>query len=363
VDLLVTQSAFNGQPEQSGVLLGNGDGTFGPLINVPPSGLLPSLTLVADMNGDGRPDIVFLWPPGLYGTPAVNGVGVLLNNTSPGFGLSASAFSPAAVAAGSSATSTVTVAPTLGFNSTVALSCVGLPSGASCSFSPPSIANSSGTSTLTITTTTSSAAGTYPVGIQGSAGSIVNSVAVSLVVQSSSDFALSPASGSPVSETVSAGQSAKFSLVVAPLGSFSGTVNLSCGIIAAATPAPVCSLSSSSVQLTGSGAQPVTVTVGTTAPVTMGTVSRVDLLRGAMPLTWTVIWLGSGWLLLRNRKRLPALAAPMVVLVLASSVGCGGGNSSSSHTTPGTPLGTYTATITATSGSVNQNMTLTVVVK
>jgi uncharacterized membrane protein len=47
-------------------------------------------------------------------------------------------------------------------------------------------------------------------------------------------------------------------------------------------------------------------------------------------------------------------------LTLASLLGCGG---SSSHTTPGTPSGTYTATITATSGSLNHNTTLTVVVQ
>jgi hypothetical protein len=78
-------------------------------------------------------------------------------------------------------------------------------------------------------------------------------------------------------------------------------------------------------------------------------------------MTWTLMLLGSGWLLLRNRERLPSLAAPLVVLALASWVGCRG-TSSSSHTTTGTPSGTYTATITATSGSLNHQMTLTVVV-
>jgi hypothetical protein len=362
LDLLVIQSAANGQPEQSGVLLGNGDGTFGPLINVPPSGVLPSLSLVADMNGDLRPDIVFLWPSGLFGTPAVNGVGVLLNNTSSGFAISATALSPATVTAGSSATSTVTVTPTLGFAGTVTLSCTGMPSGAVCSFNPPSIANSSGTSILTITTTTGSAPGAYPVGVQGSAGPTANSAALSLAVQAAPKFALSLASGAPVSQTVSAGQSAKFSLVVTPVGSFTGTVNLSCGITPAPTRAPTCSLSSSSLPLTGSGAQPVTVTVGTTAPVTMGTVSRVGTASGALPLTWTLMLLGSGWLLLRNRKPRAAHAVPMMLLALASWVGCSGGTSSS-HSTPGTPTGTYTATITATSGSVGQNMTVTLVVQ
>jgi hypothetical protein len=77
-----------------GVQLGKGDGTFGPPINL---GCLPYPGLIADMNGDGRPDLVFNWP---------GGIAVVLNTTPPGFGLSASVPSPATVIAGNSATST-----------------------------------------------------------------------------------------------------------------------------------------------------------------------------------------------------------------------------------------------------------------
>jgi hypothetical protein len=44
------------------------------------------------------------------------------------------------------------------------------------------------------------------------------------------DFSLGAASGSSTSQTISAGQSAKFSLIVTPSGSFTGTVNLSCSL-------------------------------------------------------------------------------------------------------------------------------------
>ena len=52
-----------------GVLLGNGDGTFQPVVNYPASG--PQAAVVADVNGDGRPDIV---------VADGSGAGVLLGN-------------------------------------------------------------------------------------------------------------------------------------------------------------------------------------------------------------------------------------------------------------------------------------------
>jgi hypothetical protein len=350
LDLVVTvNDAKSGYPAQSGILLGNGDGTFGPMINVPSTGYLPSTFMVADMNGDGRPDIVF---------PTTIGYGVLLNTTPPGFELSGSALSPAPVTVGNSATSTVTATPVFGFNEAVTLSCAGLPSGASCAFNPPSIANSSGMSTLTISTTASIAVGTYPVQVQGSAGSIANSVALSLVIIQAPDFSVGMASGSS-SQRITVGQTATFNLAITPSGSFTGTINLSCGITPVVAPSPTCTPSSSSVQISGSGAQQVTVTVRTIAPMTTGTVSYVGFPHGTMPLAWALMLLCSGWLWLRNRKRLQVLVAPLMVLVLASCVSCGGNSSQPSQTTPGT----YTATITASSGSLSHNMALQVVVQ
>ncbi len=361
-DELVTYYGSSDHALSTGVILGNGDGTFGPLIDVPTSGLLPiygdgvtsTIALIADMNGDGRPDIVF--SPG-------SGIAVMLNTTAPGFGVLASALSPAPVTAGSSATSTVTVAPAFGFNGTVTLSCTGLPSGATCAFNPPSIANSSGTSAITVTTTASLAAGTYSVQIQGTAGSIVNSMPVSLVVLGAPGFSLGAASGSPTSQTVSAGQPASFSVAIASMGSFTGTVNFGCVITPPVTPAPTCSLSSSSVQISGSGTQTVTVNVGTTAAGTSRTVPPISFPTGPLPLIWTLALLGSTGFWVRNRKRLPALAVPIVLLAFAFSAGCSGSSSSSTHTTPGTPTGNYTVTITATSGSLSQNVALTMVVQ
>jgi hypothetical protein len=89
-----------------------------------------------------------------------------LSGTGAGFAISATAPSPASVSPGGSATTTVTIASVGGFNQNVALSCGSITVNGSpaatapptCKFSPSSVSNASGTSTLTISTTGPSAA-------------------------------------------------------------------------------------------------------------------------------------------------------------------------------------------------------------
>jgi len=81
-------------------------------------------------------------------------------------------------------------------------------------------------------------------------------------------------------------------------------------------------------------------------------------------MAWALLLLGGGLLFVglgRQRQR-PVLAAATIVLGIAGWVSCGGGGSSP-QTTPGTPAGTYTATITAKSGTLNHNTALTVIVQ
>jgi hypothetical protein len=352
VDLLVDYTVQQGC--QTGVELGNGDGTFGPLIDVPASGCYPFTNLVADMNGDGKPDIVFLWGPG---------IGLLLNTTPPGLALSASSPSPARVIAGGSATSTLTAIPIFGSNGAETLSCIGLPTGFSCAFNPASISSSSKTSTLTITTSSSTAAGTYAVQIRGVAGSVTDSVTTSLVVQAAPpapDFSISFGSGARTSIPITTGQTDSLGLQVAPTGSFAGTVSLSCAVTPAVTAAPTCIPASTSVQISVGKTRVVNLQIGTTAPAASDTAPYLHFPAGPMPLVWSLMFLGSAWLWARNRKRLPVLAAPILVLTFAFSMGCGGNGSSSTH---GTAPGTYTATVTGTSGSISHSFAFQVVVQ
>jgi hypothetical protein len=168
------------------VLLGNGDGTFGNPITVlggctnlacPLSALL-----VADFNGDKRPDIA------IAAQEATSGIATLLNMSgppAPNFLISASLLSPETVMPGSPASSTVSLTAVGGFNGSVTLSCSGLPGGVNCNFAPPSLPTGSGTSTLTITTSASTPLGTYPVLVVGTSSAIGNQHLVLLTVATS----------------------------------------------------------------------------------------------------------------------------------------------------------------------------------
>ena len=85
------------------------------------------------------------------------------------------------VTAGNTATYTSTVKPVDGFAGNVALAARGLPSGATASFNPTSISGS-GSSTLSLATSLSTPAGTYPITVTGTSGSLSHSATISLTV-------------------------------------------------------------------------------------------------------------------------------------------------------------------------------------
>ena len=91
------------------------------------------------------------------------------------------------VAQGSRGTSTITTAITSGFNSSIALSAAGMPSGTTASFNPSTIpAPGSGTSTMTLSIGASTPTGTYPITVTGNGGGVQQSATVSLTVTAQS---------------------------------------------------------------------------------------------------------------------------------------------------------------------------------
>ena len=149
------------------------------------------------------------------------------------------------------------------FSGTVALSCSGLPAGASCNFSPSAAvtptASSPVTVTLTIGTTTSTPPGTSTVTISASTSGApaAKTQTLSLTVTALSDFMLSLTNSSA---SATAGSQGTFSGTLTSVNGYSSAVNLSCG---AGMP-PTCTISPASLTPTVNGA-PFTITAGSSA--------------------------------------------------------------------------------------------------
>ena len=130
-----------------------------------------------------------------WGSPKAALITALASGSSstPAFTVSASP-STVTVVQGFTGTSKISTAISGGFNSAIALSVSGLPSGTTASFSPTSIAApGSGSSTLTIHVGTGTATGTHVLTVTATGGGITHTTTVSLTVTAPSggSFALS----------------------------------------------------------------------------------------------------------------------------------------------------------------------------
>jgi hypothetical protein len=107
---------------------------------------------------------------------------VTLTVTTTGFSISASPTSTT-ITQGSAGNVTITTTISGSFNSAIALSATGQPTGVTVAFNPTSIAApGAGTSTMTITVASSTVAGTYPITVTGTGGSLTHNTTVNLTV-------------------------------------------------------------------------------------------------------------------------------------------------------------------------------------
>ena len=180
--------------------------------------------------------------------------------------------------------------------------------------------------------------------------------AVSLTVQ---DFSL-PAASSAV--TVTAGQTATANFTVTSMSGFTGTVLFTCSVPASMSEA---SCSATSAQISASSGASSTLTVTTTG-------SHHVALR-TRPGRWMASGIGAvfvGFILLgtpRVRRRAGLLVLFTLLLLSIGMTSCGGNGGGSGtgggHTDPGTPAGTYSLTLTATSGTASHTMNVPVTVQ
>jgi hypothetical protein len=190
---------------------------------------------------------------------------IALTVTQPDFSVAASPTS-VSVVQGSSGTSTISTTVSGGFNSGVALSASGLPSGVTASFSPSSIAApGSGSSTLTLSASSTATTGAATVTVTATGGGVTHTAAITLTVTSAAtpDFAVS-ASPSSVSVVQAGSGSSTVSTTVS--GGFNAAVSLSAsglpsGVTATFSPASIVAPGSGSSTLTFSASS--TATTGT----------------------------------------------------------------------------------------------------
>lgn len=171
--------------------------------------------------------------------------------------------------------------------------------------------------------------------------------------QGNGGFSIGAASGGNTSSTITAGQTATYSLAVS--GSSGLNVAMSCS---GAPAAAACGANPNSFTLLTTG-QNVTVSVSTTSR------SSAALLKG-WPGTGGAIAAFIGLVIVSAQKRYrrPYLIATGM-LVLAALVSCGGGGGSGGGGgggSSGTPAGTYTIVVTGTANGASNNLSLTLTV-
>ena len=161
---------------------------------------------------------------GTSGSTTRTASATLLVTPPPDFGLTVSP-SSVTVTAGGIGTATVGVSALNGFAGTVSLALSGLPASVgTATFNPATVAGA-GSSQLSISTLAGAPAGSYPLTVTGTSGSVSHTAALTLVVQAPvGDFGLSI---SPSVRYISRGQYTTYTVTVSSVNGFAGAVTLS----------------------------------------------------------------------------------------------------------------------------------------
>jgi subtilase family serine protease len=310
-------------------------------------------------------------------------------NPTASFTLTATAASPASVSAGQSSLVTLTIAPVNGSTQTINFtnstssnpqSCsAGLPAGALCSFSPASVTldgTNSQTVTLTISTAANMAvpAGAQTITVSGTpsgTGATSQTTTVSLTVTATTEtFSLATTAST---FTTAVGGSAQVNVTV------NGTNGFIVGSGAGATTAlqltytctgsPTLSTAEISCTISPGNGQPTNATAVTVSLTTTAPTAQLRPPLGRSRLFYALLLPGLFGFVFVAGSRTRGIRLLSLIVVLGFSTlwlgACGGGSSTNTNpTNPGTPKGTYTVTISATTGGAtpitNSNVPFTI---
>jgi hypothetical protein len=176
------------------------------------------------------------------------------------------------------------------------------------------------------------------------------------------DFSLT---SSASSNSIAPGSTASYTLTITPVGgSFASAVKLACtGLPAQAS----CNFSPSSVT-PGANNATATLSISTTAAVATAVPFR-PLRTGPMLAAWIQLQgIGLFGMILFARRRSTIKCPPRFLLILLTAAlifmtGCAGGTGIASQSQPGTTPGTYSITVTGTSGNLQHSLPLTLTVQ
>jgi uncharacterized membrane protein len=326
-------------------------------------------------------------PSGSYPLTITGTDGVLTHTTpatlivsSADFSLSVTPSSQT-VEGGQSTSYTATIAAFNGYTGTVSFSVSGLPAGATAMFTPASV-TTSGSSTLAISTTAGTTpAGNYVLTVTGTDGTLTHTANVDLSV---ADFTIS---ATPSSQTTVVGSSASYTVTSTALDGFTGTLSFS---VTGLPPFATATFTPATVTGSGSSTLSIATTANTPAAVYSLTVTATDGINShSVPLTLVVDPVGDFSLTVSPTSQtigqgqnigygvtvssaggftavvsmsVSGLPAGATATLSPSSVQGSGLVSLAITTAANTPAGTYTFTITGTSGPLVHTTTATLIV-
>lgn len=217
--------------------------------------------------------------------------------------------------------------------------------------------------------TTNCPSGTTSIGFSAGAGydettglgslNVANLISAWMGVAPSADFSITGAN----STVTSPGGTGTSTVTITAMNGFTGTVTLTC------------SPSSSSAQITCSlNPTSLDMSTGTTNGTKTATLSMVTVADLQVPNPWerrgtwfaatgglfAAVLLGG----VPSRRRWLGIVGLFIVVAVLTGVACGGGGGSSTQQkSQGTPAGSYTVTVTATSGSTTHTTTVNLTVQ
>jgi uncharacterized membrane protein len=211
-----------------------------------------TLTYVAASNNQTL-TVTFIQANATIGNVTLQAATLSGGSITPDFSVSVTPATQSA-AVGASASFTTAVTALNGFSSSVDLTISGLPVGAGATFTPASIPGS-GSASLSISSSSSTPPGSYPLVVTGTSGALSHTANLTLNV---TDFSVS---ATPATQSTIVGASAAFTATVSALSGFSGAVGLSVsglpvGAGATFTPASINGSGSASLSISTSSSTP-----------------------------------------------------------------------------------------------------------